>query len=412
MVMFHLEGELRVQTTPELKIARSFKKRVMMTSVKTWCLLSLSVLLLLSIAPTEAEVVKSMSECTGFLLQDPPKIPGILENGVIQDMNRYKVICQTHNDKRRFVTLYDIENKIPVFSAYKFKGAERGERPKVWMIEPELEGSNMKKQGFYNQAVDNDYKNYKDYTRGHLFPSFYTVDASDRESTFTLTNVVPQVKSFNEGSWNKMEICVKCVLEMYCKHNNVIEGYIVTGAKPGQQTLGTKKINIPSVLWSAFCCKTPHDKWIASAHWGDNTREDRGSKTMQTKTLEELEQQLNIDVFPGTQCPRSESVSEFYPGMSDECQCPAPASSAPPTTTTPTLTRHELMMLYRRSILICRNALRRRLNMPRSQSLKLRRLCLKVRRRPLWSDDTDSTYKELHEILSNSDLHHDVHWIE
>ncbi|KAK2899636.1 hypothetical protein Q8A73_012765 [Channa argus] len=60
-------------------------------SLKTWCLLSLSVFLFLSITPTESKVVQSMQECEGFLLQEVPlNIPGILENSIIQNRDRYK----------------------------------------------------------------------------------------------------------------------------------------------------------------------------------------------------------------------------------------------------------------------------------------------------------------------------------
>ncbi|KAK2863306.1 hypothetical protein Q5P01_002839 [Channa striata] len=111
-----------------------------MTSLKTWCLLSLSVLLVLFITPTLPELLQSMSQCDGFLLEKPPQVPDILENGKVKGKNRYKIICQTYENVRRFVTLYDTKNKIPVFSAYKYRG-ETGNRPRniPWKIEPQLE---------------------------------------------------------------------------------------------------------------------------------------------------------------------------------------------------------------------------------------------------------------------------------
>jgi len=93
----------------------------------------------LPIVPTVTEVVSTVSDCSEFLLdKTPPRVPGILEKGTIQKQNRYKPICQTFGNKRRFLTLYDIENKIPVFSAYKYRG-KKGKRPNVpWMIEPQV----------------------------------------------------------------------------------------------------------------------------------------------------------------------------------------------------------------------------------------------------------------------------------
>lgn len=103
-------------------------------------LLPLAALLLLSIFPTETKVVASVEDCKEFFLQQtPPHIPGILEGGIILDQNRYKLICQTLNNTRTFVTLYDTQNKIPVFSAAKYRGGAGGKRPKnKWMIEPQV----------------------------------------------------------------------------------------------------------------------------------------------------------------------------------------------------------------------------------------------------------------------------------
>uniref|UniRef100_A0A3Q1IK89 DNA/RNA non-specific endonuclease/pyrophosphatase/phosphodiesterase domain-containing protein n=2 Tax=Anabas testudineus TaxID=64144 RepID=A0A3Q1IK89_ANATE len=206
----------------------------MMTPLKMWCLLPLAVLLLLSISPMETKVVQSMSQCKGFLLHEtPPDIPGVLEDGNIPKQDRYKVICQTYENVGRFVTLYDIQNKIPVFSAYKYKG-EKGRKPECfWKIEPQLENKdniNMEDCNitteYNNQASYNDYSGT--YDKGHLFPLSYGFNEDDKISTYTLTNAVPQVDSFNQGSWRRMESCVKCILDKYCNG----EGYLVTGAKP------------------------------------------------------------------------------------------------------------------------------------------------------------------------------------
>uniref|UniRef100_A0A3Q0SYL1 Uncharacterized protein n=1 Tax=Amphilophus citrinellus TaxID=61819 RepID=A0A3Q0SYL1_AMPCI len=212
-------------------------------------------LLLLSIIPTETKVVTSMAECNEFFLQQtPPNIPGILERGNLLDQNRYKPICQTLGDISRFMTLYDIRNKIPVFSAAKYRGGG-GKRPKIWLTEP--------------QAGNTDYNNKQGFDRGHLFPSSYKSDKSDKISTFTLTNIVPQKATFNQGSWKKMESCVKCILDNYCINNNIIEGFVVTGAQPSNGNILNNKINIPSMLWSAFCCKS-QNKLLAGAYWGEN----------------------------------------------------------------------------------------------------------------------------------------------
>ncbi|XP_039677840.1 endonuclease domain-containing 1 protein-like [Perca fluviatilis] len=148
---------------------------------------------------------------------------GILEDGNIVKPERYKAIRQTYEDQRRFVTLYDTENKIPVFSAYKYRG----------QLE-ERNTNNMWDGKYHKQAIDDDYKNNsRGYNRGHLFPNSYALDLKEKNSTFTLTNIVPQAESFNNGSWRKMETCTKCILEKYCINNNdAKEAFLVTGAQP------------------------------------------------------------------------------------------------------------------------------------------------------------------------------------
>uniref|UniRef100_A0A8D0CMF8 Endonuclease domain-containing 1 protein-like n=1 Tax=Sander lucioperca TaxID=283035 RepID=A0A8D0CMF8_SANLU len=250
-----------------------------------------ALLLLLTIVPTVTEVVRSMSNCPGFLLDEtPPNVPGILERGNILDQNRYKPICQTFNNRKSFVTLYDTTNRIPVFSAYKY-GEEQGSRPRaIWKIEPQVnlsflllqleninDDQNMrpsdKNRIYKNQAGNADYTN-QEFDRGHLFPSSYALYENDKKSTFTLTNIVPQVGTFNKGSWAHMESCIKCVLDEYCFNSNgVKEGFLVTGAQPGQSKMN-KNVNIPSMLWSAFCCYNQREmRWLASAHWGENIHE-------------------------------------------------------------------------------------------------------------------------------------------
>lgn len=112
--------------------------------MKVQHLLPLAAVVLLYIVPTETKVVTSIIECLDFFLdKTPPNIAGILEKGEIQDQNRYKPICQTFNDKRTFMTLYDTLNKIPLFSAAKYRGG-RGRRPNPnWKIEPQVVFTNL-----------------------------------------------------------------------------------------------------------------------------------------------------------------------------------------------------------------------------------------------------------------------------
>ncbi|XP_035530979.1 endonuclease domain-containing 1 protein-like [Morone saxatilis] len=281
-----------------------------MVKLKTRSLWFLAAFLSLSTVPTVAEVVEDLSKCKGFLLEEfSPELPDIFKprKKEIQNQNRYKPICQTYNNERRFLTLYDTKNKIPVFSAYKYRGEGEGGRPAgdPWMIEPQLENSKDNKnmadveenQPYSKQASTVDYNNAKGYNKGHLFPSTHAFNQDDKISTFTLTNVAPQITAFNTGSWSNMEKCIKCLMDHNC--NN--EGFVVVGATPGpeQNKNLNNRVNIPSMLWSAFCCYNPKmKKWISAAHWGNNV--DQSGMTI--RSLGELNQQLKGKVFHD-QCP-------------------------------------------------------------------------------------------------------------
>nr|XP_013763492.1 PREDICTED: mucin-2-like [Pundamilia nyererei] len=231
------------------------------------------------------------------------------------------------------MTLYDTLNKIPLFSAAKYRG-DGGKRPMPdWKIEPQEKNKN-ENINCNNQARDQDYRNNQSFDRGHLFPSSYGSDQIEKMSTFTLTNIVPQQHKFNTGRWNRMEKCVKCVLNKFCINNNEeIEGFIVIGALPSNSSLNNR-INIPSVLWSAFCCfSKSQNSWLASAHWGENVAE--GPEYLQTQKLTELHRTLGTEAFPGTQCPLDTTVTHFYSDLNPTCNCPPTmlSTSAPPTST-------------------------------------------------------------------------------
>uniref|UniRef100_A0A3Q3IGK8 Uncharacterized protein n=1 Tax=Monopterus albus TaxID=43700 RepID=A0A3Q3IGK8_MONAL len=152
-----------------------------------------------------------------------------------------------------------------------------------------LNTNNMIDKRLQNQASNQDYKNTS-YDRGHLFPSGHACDINEKISTFTLTNIILQVPRFNQGIWNKMETCVKCVLKRFCS----TESYVVTGAMEGKESL-KNWVNIPSKLWSAFCCYSQKEKkWLTSAHWGYNSKSQ--VKYLPTKTLQQLKDELKIQV--------------------------------------------------------------------------------------------------------------------
>jgi len=147
-----------------------------------------------------------------------------------------------------------------------------------------------------NQAVDEDYwkQEKQEWERGHLFPNGHAPDKSTAESTYTLTNTVPQNPKFNAGSWRNMEQSVKSFMETKCRDKNNhddILAYVLTGAVPGNKHLNNR-VNIPSHMWTVFCCFNPKTKfWESKAHWAENKAE-KNPIPIPDKTLEKLEEFL------------------------------------------------------------------------------------------------------------------------
>uniref|UniRef100_A0AAY5L6T4 Endonuclease domain-containing 1 protein-like n=1 Tax=Esox lucius TaxID=8010 RepID=A0AAY5L6T4_ESOLU len=265
----------------------------------------LSALFLLSLlCPGLSEVDGGFRKnCKAFFLNGvTPYIPRILEQGTVPKPNlkSYKPICQFYKNDYRFATLYDMNNKIPMFSAYKFTGG-RGSGNNIddtWKIEPQLENKNAIKsmaeesQGaqYTHQAVDQDYKNVNTdplVNRGHLFPVMHADGDDAKESTYTLTNIVPQVQTFNGGSWKLMEENVTKIMNQSCKNsNNNTEAYVVTGAVPSENNTLNNRVNIPSFMWTAFCCEISTNQWHSGAHWGDNRNKSKKVRTVPLSVAE------------------------------------------------------------------------------------------------------------------------------
>nr|XP_024001282.1 uncharacterized protein LOC112079617 [Salvelinus alpinus] len=170
------------------------------------------------------------------------------------------------------------------------------------MIEPGLNTEMKKMRGgkYQHQAVINDYSNSipkEGVNKGHLFPNSHAHDLDTQVSTFTLTNIVPQVVSFNNGSWREMEENVREKLTRNCISNNLIKAYVVTGAVPStnnnkqnEKTL-KNRVNIPYLMWTAFCCENKYMKnkqWMAGAYWGLN----KEGEALNQLTLGALEDKL------------------------------------------------------------------------------------------------------------------------
>ncbi|XP_034608185.1 endonuclease domain-containing 1 protein-like [Trachemys scripta elegans] len=239
-----------------------------------------------------SEVVTSFENtCPQFFFRETPP------NDAIKPANPAQ-ICQLYKNQYRFATLYDRDNRIPIYSAYVYQPGY-GKRPDSWMVEPQLMGSNYQKematewillndigvdQGLLNesQAVLRDYKNLTNFNRGHLNPNGHQPDPDYKAATFTLTNIVPQFMNLNGGKWNNYEQEV-----MMSRTEGCATTYVVVGVVPGNNYIAGGRVNKPSHIWSAACCEIDNNH---RKSWAVIALNDQNA--VELLTLGELEEKL------------------------------------------------------------------------------------------------------------------------
>ncbi|XP_020856364.1 endonuclease domain-containing 1 protein [Phascolarctos cinereus] len=197
------------------------------------------------------------AECNKFFYEEtPPK--GLAEPFHVK-------ICQKYNGKERFATLYSTQEKIPVYSAFRY--AVSGEsREQGWMIEPQIDDPNSNFGEMMNEAdavnsVDNlgskqalstDYLD-SDYQKGQLYLSSLNSD-DFQVATYTLTNAAPMTQSLRERWYMNVNSLMDLALAPYCGNGDDL--YVITGAVPSDHRV-KDKVSVPDFVWLAACCAAP-----------------------------------------------------------------------------------------------------------------------------------------------------------
>uniref|UniRef100_A0A8C3Y1D0 ENDD1 protein n=1 Tax=Catharus ustulatus TaxID=91951 RepID=A0A8C3Y1D0_CATUS len=241
-----------------------------------------------------SEVVNNfINPCVQFFYAQTP--PG----GGIRPVNAAR-ICQVYQNQYRFVTLYDRTNRIPVYSAYIYQPGP-GNRYNSWFVEPQLINQNYRRYmdtedsiidtyGITSadigksQAIDQDYVDAQGLDRGHLCPSGHQTGDDNKTATFTLTNIVPQYSTLNQGAWKEYED-----ITMAQKTQGCDTTYVITGAVPGNTDISNGRVNVPSHIWSAACCVKCNKPLRA---WGAIAENERSKNKVKVLELLDLENRL------------------------------------------------------------------------------------------------------------------------
>lgn len=103
------------------------------------------------------------------------------------------------------------------------------------------------------QAVLEDYADVIQYERGQLNPADHQADLLDKAATYTMTNVVPQIRKFKIGPWAEYLDLIRIRLNNYCRG----KAYVVTGVTTSGHTIrhnNQDRVAVPEYMWSAYCC--------------------------------------------------------------------------------------------------------------------------------------------------------------
>ncbi|XP_063397518.1 endonuclease domain-containing 1 protein-like [Mytilus trossulus] len=223
------------------------------------------VVIILSFNFVKSEVSPNFTRCKDrfFYQNTAPTLKGLV--GSTQ-------ICQRLGNQYYYATEYDTTNRIPYYSANTLSFDRRGRRIGGWFVEPQLSNENdpsMVDISMANndiatfgirQAVNVDYTR-SGYDRGHLNPQLYNCETEDsRKATNSLTNIAPQVSSFNQGIWNVFETTLYNISKKYCNFVGA-RRYFITGVLPSKnQFISNERVNIPSHYWTAVCCDSSSAK--------------------------------------------------------------------------------------------------------------------------------------------------------
>ena len=145
-------------------------------------------------------------------------------------------------DRRGYALGFSARHKQPLWVAYRLTGTEVTNavvrRAQQFSFDPEIKGGS---------ATLEDYKG-SGYDRGHLAPAAdMKWDAQMMQESFLLSNVSPQVNSFNGGIWKR--------LEDWCRGLAVRRGslFVITGPvfpdDETHETIGASKVTVPKFFY-------------------------------------------------------------------------------------------------------------------------------------------------------------------
>jgi endonuclease G len=185
-----------------------------------------------------------------------------------------------------YATIHDNKHKIP-FASFEH-------------LDPKTIGhGNVQRKDNFREDPDvrpdarahlSDYKaGAKTYDRGHMADAQNASDDKAMSDTFYLSNMVPQVSSFNRGMWKNLETHVAKMVR------DGRELYVISGAMPGSSGTIGNGVNVPAKLFKVVIDKKNGD---TIAYIIPNAVSNQSYKDFQV-TLQKVEDLTGVDLIPG-----------------------------------------------------------------------------------------------------------------
>lgn len=207
--------------------------------------------------------------------------------------------------RKGYTASYNISTKNPNWVAWNLtREHATGSVPryKGYLDDNEIQGYVPKEEDWSSMPCS--------LSHGHMCPAGDNKwDEEAMEQTFLLSNMCPQTRRLNSGSWNKLE--EKC--RAWARRYGSI--YVVCGPvyeSDSSNTMGNAKIWIPDAFYKVVLCMEGTPKAIGFIYAND---EQPHNMQQSVRTVDEIEAMTGIDFFsslPDDVENAIESVANFY----------------------------------------------------------------------------------------------------
>lgn len=199
-------------------------------------------------------------------------------------------------DHKSFVINYSKSHRLASWVKYRLRKGDLngpGRRPKRFKSDSVLKAMGIP------AVTHEDYTN-SGYSRGHLAPAEdFSRSQEAIESTFIMSNVIPQKSSVNSGAWAQLE---KQVRAWACGEEEVtvITGPVLT---PNLEKLKGTGISVPQEFFKIIIDETPPTKAIAFKY---NQTEKNQTLEKSKVSYREFQNQKNLGLAPTPESQLSE----------------------------------------------------------------------------------------------------------